>query len=95
MNKNKVSIAVILFASLYCLSFSYPAFAFTQKGAGTIIANGVPMGHEWITRLSVLELIGGDPIMQPDPNDPRKTGPKAKQRTQTYQHLARKLKLGA
>ncbi|MFP2904997.1 hypothetical protein ACLESD_08070 [Pyxidicoccus sp. 3LFB2] len=48
------------------------ASGFTQSGAGVAFGNGVPMGHEWITRLSVLELIGGDPIMKPDPNDPRR-----------------------
>ncbi|MCP3142325.1 hypothetical protein [Pyxidicoccus xibeiensis] len=48
-----------------------PASGFTQSGAGIFIGNGIPMGHEWVTRLAVLELIGGDPIMKPDPNDPR------------------------
>ncbi len=46
--------------------------AFTQSGAGTLIANTVPMGHEWVTRLAALELMGGDPIVKPDPNDPRR-----------------------
>jgi hypothetical protein len=49
------------------------ASGFTQSGAGLVFGNGVPMGHEWVTRLSVLEMIGGDPIMKPDPNDPRRT----------------------
>ena len=48
------------------------ASGFTQSGAGTTISNGIPMGHEWITRLAGLELLGGDPIMPPDPNDPRR-----------------------
>ena len=48
------------------------AHAFTQSGAGTLISNTVPMGHEWVTRLAGLELMGGDPIVKPDPNDPRK-----------------------
>jgi len=49
------------------------AFAFTQSGVGTFAANGIPMGHEWVTRLAALELLipGHDPIMPPDPNDPR------------------------
>lgn len=47
--------------------------SFTQSGVGTAIANGIPMGHEWVTRLAALELIGGDPIMRPDPRDPRRT----------------------
>ncbi|MFP2924648.1 hypothetical protein ACLESO_05410 [Pyxidicoccus sp. 3LG] len=49
-----------------------PASGFTQSGLGVAFGNGIPMGHEWITRLAVLELIGGDPIMPPDPNDPRR-----------------------
>lgn len=48
------------------------AHAFTQSGAGTAISNVVPMGHEWVTRLAALEVMGGDPIVKPDPNDPRK-----------------------
>ncbi|NOJ76791.1 hemolysin D [Myxococcus xanthus] len=54
------------------------AAGFTQSGAGVAFGNGIPMGHEWITRLAVLELIGGDPIMQPDPKDPRKGWTKGK-----------------
>ena len=54
---------------------SASAHAFTQSGVGIdIIGNAVPMGHEWITRIAVFEVIGGDPL-QPqlnDPNDPRK-----------------------
>jgi hypothetical protein len=49
------------------------ASAFTQKGFATEIGDVVPIGHEWITRLSALELLGGDTIIKPDPNDPRKT----------------------
>ena len=49
------------------------ARAFTQSGVGTIIANAVPMGHEWVTRLAALELVGGDPVAKPDPLDPRRT----------------------
>ena len=45
--------------------------AFTQS-AGTGISNIFPMGHEWLTRLAALEVMGGDPIVKPDPNDPRK-----------------------
>lgn len=69
----------LLLPALAIISFSaFPAFSFTQKGAGTEISNGIPMGHEWVTRLSVLELVGGDPIMPPDPNDPRKNWTKGK-----------------
>lgn len=50
-----------------------PAAALTQSGFGLTFGNGVPMGHEWVTRAAALELLGGDPIMKPDPNDPRST----------------------
>ncbi|MDQ3287550.1 MAG: hemolysin D [Pseudomonadota bacterium] len=49
-----------------------PVAAHTQSGAGTAMGNGIPMGHEWVTRLAALEVLGGDPIMPPDPNDPRR-----------------------
>lgn len=41
--------------------------AFTQIGAG----GAIPMGHEWLTRTSVLELLNADHIIAPDPQDPR------------------------
>jgi hypothetical protein len=44
---------------------------FTQSGVGTVFGNAIPMGHEWITRVAALELLGGDPVMQPDAADPR------------------------
>jgi hypothetical protein len=53
----------------------HSAFAFTQSGFGTMIGNAVPMGHEWITRRAAIELLLGqdhDPIVRPDPNDPRR-----------------------
>ncbi|HYC89696.1 MAG TPA: hemolysin D [Thermoanaerobaculia bacterium] len=53
-----------------------PAHGFTQSGVGIdFIGNGIPMGHEWLTRLAALEILGGDPIVAPDPNDPRKLWP--------------------
>ncbi|HEY8220116.1 MAG TPA: hypothetical protein VIF86_08440 [Methylobacter sp.] len=63
----------VLCITLCFAASTHTALAFTQSGAGTEIANGIPMGHEWITRLAALELImpGRDPIMPPDPNDPR------------------------
>ncbi|WP_299495354.1 hemolysin D [uncultured Shewanella sp.] len=49
-----------------------PVHAFTQSGASVdFIGSGVPMGHEWLTRMSAFEVIGNDPITTPDPNDPR------------------------
>jgi hypothetical protein len=51
------------------------AWAFTQSGAGNGIANSVPMGHEWVTRMAAIELLGfSGPVTAPDtpdPNDPR------------------------
>ena len=47
-------------------------YAFTQSGAGVSLGNGIPMGHEWLTRLAALEVTGGDPIMPADPQDPRR-----------------------
>jgi hypothetical protein len=54
------------------------AASFTQSGVGVGFGNGIPMGHEWLTRRAALELIGGDPIMGTDPNDPRRNWTKGK-----------------
>lgn len=55
------------------LLFAGSGWAFTQSGVGIdFIGNVVPMGHEWVTRMSAFEVIGGDPVIKPDPNDPRK-----------------------
>ncbi len=55
------------------------AAAFTRSGAGIdAFGKAIPMGHEWLTRLSLLELIGGDPVVKPDPADPRKKWTKGK-----------------
>jgi hypothetical protein len=65
-------LAVALFATQIV---PHSAFAFTQSGFGTVIGNAVPMGHEWITRRAAIELLLGndnDPVVPPDPNDPRK-----------------------
>ena len=55
------------------------ASGFTQYGVGLGLGGVFPMGHEFITRLAALELLGGDPVVKPDPNDPRNswTGGKA------------------
>ncbi|HEV7240917.1 MAG TPA: hemolysin D [Thermoanaerobaculia bacterium] len=48
--------------------------AFTQSGVATFIGNGVPMGHEWLTRRAAIELLLGpnnDPVVPKDPKDPR------------------------
>ncbi|MBW3795533.1 hemolysin D [Aeromonas hydrophila] len=43
--------------------------AFTQWGAGGI----TPMGHEWLTRTSALEVLNAEHKTSVDPNDPRNT----------------------
>jgi len=48
-------------------------YAFTQSGGGIdFIGNSVPMGHEWITRLSAFELFGDDDLSIKTNKDPRK-----------------------
>lgn len=51
-----------------------PGGAFTQSvSLGPV--NAVPMGHEWLTRMSAIELLGYSPASAPDlpdPNDPRR-----------------------
>jgi hypothetical protein len=49
-----------------------PVSGFTQSGVATFFGDLIPMGHEWITRMAALELLGGDPVIKPDPDDPRK-----------------------
>jgi hypothetical protein len=49
---------------------------YTQSGVSFGFGNGIPMGHEWITRMSAVELLGYAPASMPDlpdPKDPRKT----------------------
>ncbi|CAH1388033.1 hypothetical protein [Candidatus Nitrotoga sp. M5] len=73
----------IRFNYLLCLItlavFPTSVLSFTQH-AGTDASNPIPMGHEWITRLSAIELLGDDKYISDDPNDPRKkwTNGKAK-----------------
>jgi hypothetical protein len=65
--------ACLAFALVVAIGqISPPAEAFTQSGFGLGFGNGVPMGHEWLTRLAALELLGNDPVIGPDPNDPRR-----------------------
>lgn len=48
------------------------AWGFTQH-AGVATGNIAPMGHEWITRLAAVELLGDDQVLGNDPDDPRET----------------------
>jgi hypothetical protein len=69
------------FAVLAVIAFLLSGFgapsggAYTQSGAGNIIFNLIPMGHEWVTRMAAIELLGYTPLSDPDmpdKNDPRK-----------------------
>lgn len=68
--------AVLLLAALGTFCAYHAAYAFTQSGFSFgVFGNGVPMGHEWVTRMAGIELMGYSPPAVPDvpdPNDPRK-----------------------
>ena len=77
-----VPLVILLLAAL--IAAPRQVSAFTQSGFGFGLGFGdvVPMGHEWLTRLAAIELIGyapgGVPDCTPnvrwcDPNDPRKS----------------------
>jgi hypothetical protein len=62
--------------ALVFLTGAVSAWAFTQSGASIGFANAIPMGHEWVTRMAAIELMGYSPPAAPDlpdPKDPRKT----------------------
>lgn|GEM_PF-1128912 len=62
-------------AGLAGLAIVPPAgYGFTQHAGGPL-GNPLPMGHEWITRMSAIELLNGNVDPNPDPDDPRKTWP--------------------
>ncbi len=64
-----VTVAVLVLG----LGASSPAGAFTQSVAGPV-GNVIPMGHEWVTRMAAVEVLGyplGSPPDVRDPNDPR------------------------
>jgi hypothetical protein len=51
------------------LGAAWPGGAFTQSVTGLL-----PMGHEWLTRMAAIEVLGVSPVSapdKPDPNDPR------------------------
>lgn len=58
-------------------------FGFTQSGAAGTLGNGIPMGHEWVTRQAAIELLlpGHDPQVPADPADPRKDWTQGKAQT--------------
>jgi len=45
----------------------HEAVGFTQSGAASKVGDGIPMGHEWLTRLAALELLGYAPEATDDP----------------------------
>ena len=69
----------IEFRALALLALSAAAltmFGFTQSGVSVGIGFGIPMGHEWITRLAAIEVIDRLPFNKDDPR--REWGPKGK-----------------
>lgn len=70
-----LSALLCLVLLLLPLAASLPAHAFTQSGVTiSFMGNGVPMGHEWLTRRAAIELLLGtneDPVVPDDPRDPR------------------------
>jgi hypothetical protein len=65
-------LAVVMVGAGVALVVARRADGFTQH-AGTSLGNPAPMGHEWITRLAAIELLGGDRVIADDPKDVRKT----------------------
>jgi len=72
MDNLKVDLRLTVVGAMLLCSHGQ-TFAFTQSGVGIdVVGNAIPMGHEWVTRISAMELIGNDPVVPPDPGDPRK-----------------------
>ena len=66
---------IVAAIALVFLAATVSGWAFTQSGASIGFANAVPMGHEWVTRMAAIELMGFSPPTVPDvpdPNDPRR-----------------------
>lgn len=89
--------AAIVLAAAAGLVTAYgpsPARAFTQSGVSFGgLGNGIPMGHEWLTRRSAIELLlGTDPKVPADPKDPRLTW---KNNPQLAKGLAKNLDLSS
>ena len=73
MKQHARALSIVIAIALVVQLTPSPTYAFTQSGFGTVISNAVPMGHEWITRRAAVELLlKVDPVVPPDPNDPRK-----------------------
>jgi hypothetical protein len=64
--------AALLFASAFA---PHGASAFSQAYFATRLGDAIPLGHEWITRLAALELLGGDVLTPEDAADPRRSWP--------------------
>ena len=67
---------IVAALALVFLAATVSGWAFTQSGVNVGFANGIPMGHEWVTRMAAIELMGFLPPTipdLPDPNDPRKS----------------------
>ncbi|WP_205691940.1 hypothetical protein [Caulobacter soli] len=61
-------------ALLVGLGAAWPGGTFTQS-VSLGVGNAIPMGHEWLTRMAAIEVLGVSPVAPPDqrdPNDPRR-----------------------
>lgn len=69
----KLTTIVVTVAFLFSDFGTVPSWGYTQS-VGTDLSFVVPMGHEWVTRMAAIELLGYKPEIPdvPDPNDPRK-----------------------
>ncbi len=63
----KTKYRALALLALFVLALS--TFGFTQSGISVGIGFGIPMGHEWVTRLAALEVIDRLPFQ---PDDPRR-----------------------
>ena len=76
MDRRFFAVLAVPLAFLLVRFATRPGWTFTQSGLGTAFGNAIPMGHEWVTRMAAIELLGYSPRTVPDipdPNDPRKT----------------------
>lgn len=72
-HSTKTGLTAAAAALISSLGAQSPAWAFTQSVEGGI-GNVIPMGHEWVTRMAGVEMLGyplGSPPDVRDPSDPR------------------------
>ena len=69
MRKSVINKAAAVAALVIALGAAWPGGTFTQSVTAIF-----PMGHEWLTRMAAIEVLGVSPVNAPDirdPNDPR------------------------